>query len=208
MAVMANQYEHIREAGFPVHYLNLGGGLGIDYAQKHDQYPTPADLVESIRALLPENMTLILEPGRSIIGNAGILVCKVIGVKTNEQTNFIVTDGSMAELIRPSLYDAYHKINFIEPIKGETRFFDIVGPVCESADFLGKTRTLATPPEGTGIAVFDAGAYGFAMSSNYNARTRPAEYLVDGDQLYQIRRAECFEDQLQFFYQPKKVEHG
>jgi diaminopimelate decarboxylase len=199
MLVMARHYEQLRGAGFPVHYLNIGGGLGIDYEHYKDSFPTPADLVETIKNILPENTTLVLEPGRSIIGNAGILVCKVIGVKKTDEKNFIVTDGSMAELIRPSLYQAYHKIEYIEPITKTLDVFDIVGPVCESGDFLGKNRKLASPPEGTGIAVFDTGAYGYSMASNYNARNRPAEYMVDGTQLVQIRRAESFEDQLRFF---------
>ena len=100
----------------------------------------------------------------------------------------------MTELIRPSLYQAYHEIRFIEPVDGEERVFDIVGPVCESTDFLGQERRLPTPREGVGLVVYDAGAYGFAMSSNYNARLRPPEYLVDGEELIQIRRAESFED--------------
>ena len=198
-AIMKNEFEMMRSVGFPVQFLNLGGGLGIDYNHHQDQYPTPTDLVESIKNLLPEDSILILEPGRSIVGNAGVLVCKVIGVKTNEQKNFIVTDGSMTELIRPSLYQAYHKIEFIEPVSGKTGVFDIVGPVCESTDFLGNNRILATPPEGAGVVVFDTGAYGYVMSSNYNARTRPPEYLVTGDQLFHIRRAENFDDQLHSF---------
>jgi len=199
MLAMTHQYELITETGFALHYLNLGGGLGIDYNHHQDSYPTPADLVESILELLPENTTLILEPGRSIVGSAGILVCKVIGVKSTGEKNFIVVDGSMTELIRPSLYQAYHKIDSIEPVPGDPDIFDFVGPVCESGDFLGKNREFTAPPEGTGIAVFDTGAYGYAMSSNYNARNRPAEYLVDGTRLVQIRRAESFEDQLRFF---------
>jgi len=115
-------------------------------------------------------------------------------VKHNGDKHFIVTDGSMATLIRPSLYGAYHHIGFIEPVDGEPRVFDVVGPVCESADFLGKARALPTPHEDAGLVVYDAGAYGYAMSSSYNLQLRPAEYLVDGDRVTQIRRAETFDD--------------
>ena len=133
------------------------------------------------------------------MGSAGILVSRVIGVKSNGNKQFIVTDASMAELIRPSLYEAYHRIEFIEPIDGALDTFDVVGPVCESGDFLGRDRELATPGENAGVAIHDAGAYGYAMSSNYNARLRPAEYLVDGDQLTRIRRAERLEDYMRLF---------
>jgi diaminopimelate decarboxylase len=134
-----------------------------------------------------------------------VLVNRVIGEKTNWDTHFIVTDGSMAELIRPSLYDAYHHIGFIEPVEGEEKVYDIVGPICESSDFLGKERTLSKPHEGAGLVVYDTGAYGYAMSSNYNIKTRPAEYLVDGDSLIQIRREESFEDFSRLFTEEKII---
>jgi len=199
MIIMAGIFDDLRLQGFPLQYLNLGGGLGINYQHATDPYPTPADWVTAIQGVLPPNATLILEPGRSLVGNAGVLVCRVIGVKSNGDKNFIVTDGSMAELIRPSLYQAYHEIGFIELVKGDQRKFDIVGPVCESSDFLGKDRWLPNPPEGRGLVVYDTGAYGFAMASNYNARLRPPEYLVDGGRVIQIRRGEDFADQLQYF---------
>jgi diaminopimelate decarboxylase len=113
----------------------------------------------------------------------------------------------MTELIRPSLYRAYHKIEFIEPVIGVPKNFDIVGPVCESTDFLGQNRYLPAPEEGVGIAVFDTGAYGYVMSSNYNARNRPAEYMVDRSELYQIRKPETFEDQVKLLNKVK-VENG
>ena len=199
MRVMVAQFERIRQQGFPLQYLNLGGGLGIDYRKTDANFPTPSDLVAAIQDQIPEDATLILEPGRSLVGNAGALIGRVIGVKRGAAKNFIVTDGSMAELLRPSLYNAYHRIDFIEPVSGESALFDIVGPVCESADFLGKDRLLPLPSEGSGIVIFDAGAYGYAMSSNYNARLRPAEYLVDGEQLILIRRSETFGDQIRLF---------
>lgn len=189
----------IQVEGFSLRYLNIGGGLGIDYERTGEDIPTPYALIDSIRDLLPEEITLIIEPGRSIIGNAAVFVNCVTGVKTNGNKRFIVTDGSMSELIRPSLYDTYQHIQFIEPVDGEVETYDVVGPVCESADFLGKARALPTPHEGAGLIVCDAGAYCHAMSSNYNLKMRPPEYLVDGDTLTCIRRVETLEDYLRLF---------
>ena len=189
----------IQSEGFAPRYLNIGGGLGIDYERTGEAIPTPSDLIDSIRDLLPEDITLIIEPGRSLVGNTAIFVNRVTGVKTNGNKHFIVTDGSMSELIRPSLYDAYQHIQFIEPVDGEVETYDVVGPVCESADFLGKGRPLPTPHEGAGLAVCDAGAYCHAMSSNYNLKMRPPEYLVDGDRLTCIRRVETLDDYLRVF---------
>ncbi|MCI0714023.1 MAG: diaminopimelate decarboxylase [Chloroflexi bacterium] len=189
-AVMAEYFVMMRERGFPVKYINIGGGLGIDYQRTRPGFAQPEDVVKAIQRELLDDAILILEPGRSLVGNAGVLVCNVIGVKLGETKNFIVVDGSMTELIRPSLYQAEHQIAFIEPV---------VGPVCESADFLGKNRLLATPDERIGLVVYDTGAYGYVMSSNYNGRMRPPEYLVDDGQLIQIRRAERFEDYLSLF---------
>ena len=191
--------EKIRDAGFDLRYLNIGGGLGIDYEKTGESIPTPSHLIDSIRDVLTDDIGLIIEPGRSIIGNSAVLVNRVTGVKTNGNKHFIVIDGSMAELIRPSLYDAYQHIDFIEPIDGEVVTYDVVGPVCESADFLGQDRTLPTPHEGAGLVVHDAGAYCYAMSSNYNLKMRPPEYLVDTDRLIQIRRSETFEEHMQLF---------
>ncbi len=191
--LMGDLITAVREQGFELRYLNLGGGLGIDY-ERAGGTPTPRELLDALRGRLPDDLTLIVEPGRSIVGNAGALICRVTGVKRNGDKHFIVTDGSMAALIRPSLYDAYHHIGFIEPVDGEPQVFDIVGPVCESADFLGKARALPTPHEDAGLIVYDAGAYGYAMSSSYNLQLRPAEYLTDGARVTQIRRAETFED--------------
>ncbi len=197
--IMLDFMRSIRAEGFSAQYLNIGGGLGIDYERSGDDIPTPTDLIDSIRGLLTDDITLIIEPGRSIIGNTAVFVNRVTGVKTNGNKHFIVTDGSMAELIRPSLYDTYQHIGFIEPVDGQVETYDIVGPVCESADFLGKDRKLATPEEGTGLIVWDAGAYCHAMSSNYNLKMSPPEYLVDGDTLTCIRRVETLEDYLRLF---------
>ncbi len=197
--LMMEFIEKIRDAGFDLRYLNIGGGLGIDYEKTGESIPTPSHLIDSIRDVLTDDIGLIIEPGRSIIGNSSVLVNRVTGVKTNGNKHFIVIDGSMAELIRPSLYDAYQHIDFIEPIDGEVVNYDVVGPVCESADFLGKDRALPTPHEGAGLVVHDAGAYCYAMSSNYNLKMRPPEYLVNNDRLIQIRRSETFEEHMQLF---------
>lgn len=195
--IMIGFIDNIRSQGFDsLKYLNIGGGLGIDYERTGEVIPRPIDLINTIRPqLVQAGLTIIVEPGRSMIGNTAIMVGKVIGVKTNGSKNFIVTDGSMSELIRPSLYDAYQFISLTEP-GGAVDKFDIVGPVCESADFLGKERMLPTPREGSGIAVMDSGAYCFVMASNYNMKVRPAEILVDGDKWKVIRRAETFEDMM------------
>ena len=197
--LMMEFIETIRDAGFDLRYLNIGGGLGIDYEKTGESIPTPSHLIDSVRDVLTDDIGLIIEPGRSIIGNSSVLVNRVTGVKTNGNKHFIVIDGSMAELIRPSLYDAYQHIDFIEPVDGEVVTYDVVGPVCESADFLGKDRALPTPHEGAGLVVYDAGAYCYAMSSNYNLKMRPPEYLVDNDRLIQIRRSETFEEHMRLF---------
>jgi diaminopimelate decarboxylase len=202
--LMMEFIEAIRGEGFKLKYLNIGGGLGIDYEKTGEEIPTPADLIGSIRDVLTDDIGIIIEPGRSIIGNTAVFVNRVIGVKTNGNKHFIVTDGSMAELIRPSLYDAYQHIDFIEPVDGEVKTYDVVGPVCESADFLGKDRVLTTPHEGAGLIVYDAGAYCYAMSSNYNLKMRPPEYLVDDGRLVCIRRSETFEDYMRLFEESSK----
>jgi diaminopimelate decarboxylase len=197
--ILEQQFKFINHRGIELKYINLGGGLGIDYHHQNEYYPTASDLVRAIKSHIPHDSTLILEPGRSIVGNAGMLVCKVIGVKRNSKRSFIIIDGSMTELIRPSLYQAYHHIEFIEPVISKIHLFDIVGPVCESGDYMGKDRWLPEPPEGTGIAIFDSGAYGYAMSSNYNARMKPAEFMVSSGKLDLVRRAEKIDDFLKLF---------
>lgn len=198
--IMIGFIEKIREEGFSsLKYLNIGGGLGIDYDREGEAIPLPADLIDTIRPqLIAAGLTIILEPGRSIVGNTGIMVSDVIGVKTNGSKNFVVVDGSMAELIRPSLYDTFQYISLTEP-GGALDTFDVVGPVCESADFLGKDRVLPTPSEGAGLAVYDAGAYCMAMASNYNMKVKPVEVLVDGSEWRVVRRAESFDDMMSLY---------
>ncbi len=195
--IMIGFIDQIRGQGFnSLRFLNIGGGLGIDYMREGEKIPSPGDLIDTIRPQLKQaGLTIVVEPGRSLVGNTSIMVSNVIGVKSNGTKRFIVVDGSMAELIRPSLYDAYQFITLTEP-GGAEGIFDIVGPVCESADFLGKERKLPLPVEGSGLAVMDTGAYGFAMASNYNMKVKPAEVFVDGSSWKVIRRAETFEDLL------------
>lgn len=154
------------------------------------------DLIDTVRDLVSSlGLTLVIEPGRSMVANSAVMASTVTGTKTNGSKNFIVVDGSMSELIRPSLYDAYQHIELTAPSNGAVETFDIVGPVCESGDYLGKDRALPTPEQGTGLVVMDAGAYCMAMASTYNLKMRPSEYWVEnGTQVKQIRRAETLDD--------------
>jgi len=201
--LMVDFIKEIRAQGFNIRYFDIGGGLGIPYHRAEGEtMPTPNDLIEAVKKLVAElGVTLILEPGRSLVGNAGAFVNTVTGVKSNGQKNFIVIDGSMAELIRPSLYDAYQHIELDAPMGAgaETKVFDIVGPVCESADFLGKDRELQVPTAGTGLVVHDAGAYCMSMASTYNLRMRPAEYWIDNDEVKKIRHQDTLEEHLAKF---------
>nr|CAB3466377.1 unnamed protein product [Digitaria exilis] len=201
--LMVNFVDEIRAQGFELEYLNIGGGLGIDYHHTDAILPTPMDLINTVRELvLSRDLTLIIEPGRSLIANTCCFVNKVTGVKSNGTKNFIVVDGSMAELIRPSLYGAYQHIELVSPPSpgAEVATFDIVGPVCESADFLGKDRELPTPDEGTGLVVHDAGAYCMSMASTYNLKLRPPEYWVEEDgSIVKIRHEEKLDDYMKFF---------
>lgn len=202
-ASMVQYIDQIRAQGFDIKYLNIGGGLGIDYSHSGAVVPTPMDLINSVRELvLSQNVTLIVEPGRSLVANTCALVNKVIGVKSNGNKNFIVIDGSMAELIRPSLYGAYQHIELVSPPLPDAQIsnFDVVGTVCESADFLGKDRELPTPAKGAGLVIHDAGAYCMSMASCYNLKLRPPEYWVEDDgSVKKIRHGEIFEDHLRSF---------
>ncbi|XP_002990752.2 diaminopimelate decarboxylase 2, chloroplastic [Selaginella moellendorffii] len=201
--LMVQYMDEIKSQGFDLKYLNIGGGLGIDYYHTGAVLPTPRDLVDTVRDLVvSRGLTLIMEPGRSLVANAAALVNRVTGVKTNGNKNFIVIDGSMSELIRPSLYDAYQHIELVAPAgsDAEVKTYDVVGPVCESADFLGKNRELPTPKRGDGIVVHDAGAYCMSMASTYNLKMRPPEYWIEDDgSITKIRHAETFDDHLRYF---------
>lgn len=155
--------------------------------------PTVSDLSDALPKSSP--FTIMVEPGRSLVGNTGILLTQVLGVKKTASRTFVVVDGSMTELVRPALYDAYHLIlPAVKPKKGKTGVVDFVGPVCESGDWLGKDRSVVLPVEGDLFAVMDAGAYCMAMASNYNLRARPAEVLVDKDSATLINSRETYFD--------------
>lgn len=183
----------LTQEGMPIRHLDLGGGLGVQY---EDQVPpTPADYVATLLRHVPRDMPVHIEPGRAIAADAGIFVTRVLYLKPTDQRNFAIVDGAMNDLIRPSLYGAWQEIVPVTPHDADCRQWDLVGPVCETGDFLGKDRTLALEADDL-LAVRAAGAYGFAMASNYNARNRPAEVLVDEDQAFVVRRRETIEDQL------------
>lgn len=184
----------LRSAGINIRYLNIGGGLGITY--KDETPPLPRDLAESVRPLLTEcGCTIVMEPGRAIVGNAGILVTGVLYHKETDKKRFIIVDAGMNDLIRPSLYDAYHDIRpVIEHPDAPRATVDVVGPICESGDFLARDRELPLVKQGELLAVMGAGAYGFSMSSNYNSRPRPAEVLVKGSEFFVVRERETYKD--------------
>lgn len=186
-------WEELVSLGFELPYLDIGGGLGIIYNQ--EEPPLPEEYSQAILEVLGGlPVTLILEPGRVIVGNAGILVTRVLYTKSNKERNFIIVDAGMNDLIRPSLYQAYHKIVPVIDREEEEIVADIVGPICESGDFLAKERKVPRVKRGDLLAVMSAGAYGFVMSSNYNSRPRAAEVLVEGDQFFLVRRRETWED--------------
>ena len=182
--------EQLKEDGITLKHLDLGGGLGVTYTDETP--PHPSDYAAALLNKLKdyEDLEIILEPGRAITANAGILVAKVQYLKSNESRNFAITDTGMNDMIRPALYEAYMNIIEIDRTLGrEKAIYDVVGPVCETSDFLGKQRELAIA-EGDYIAQRSAGAYGASMSSNYNSRPRTAEVLVDGNKAHLIRRRE------------------
>ncbi len=183
----------LKESGIDIKYIDAGGGLGIRYGEETP--PHPKELGDVLLPLIKDTgCTLILEPGRVLVGNAGTLVTKVLYLKTGEVKNFVIVDAGMNDLIRPSLYEAHHEIQPVEKQSGESFKADVVGPICESGDFLAKDRELMKPAPGDLLAVMSAGAYGFTMSSNYNSRPRVAEVMVDGDTYTVIRRRESYED--------------
>jgi diaminopimelate decarboxylase len=185
--------DRLRQAGVRIRYLDLGGGLGIVYNQEAP--PQPHEYATALlRELEDIDCTLIFEPGRVIVGNAGILATKVLYTKRTQAKNFIITDAAMNDLIRPSLYGSYHHIQPVLRSVEETEIVDIVGPICESGDFLARDRGLPMAAPGDYLAVMSAGAYGFTMSSNYNSRPRAPEVLVKGADFFVIRERETWED--------------
>lgn len=185
--------KELKESGIDIKYIDAGGGLGIRYDE--EEPPHPKELGNVLLPLIKDTgCTLILEPGRVLTGNAGMLLTKVLYLKTGEVKNFVIVDAGMNDLIRPSLYEAHHEILPVEKRAGESFTADVVGPICESGDFLAKDRKLMKPETGDLLAVMSAGAYGFTMSSNYNSRPRVAEVMVDGDTYTVIRKRESYED--------------
>jgi diaminopimelate decarboxylase len=181
----------LAEQNIEIHHLDLGGGLGVVY--NDETPPTPGEYIAELTEKLGDRqLKLIFEPGRSIAANAGIFLTQVEFLKSNEEKNFAIIDGAMNDLIRPSLYSAWQEIVAVEPREGETKAWDLVGPVCETGDFLGKDRQLNIIP-GDLLAVKSSGAYGFVMASNYNSRGRPAEIMVDGDSMHLVRERETVE---------------
>ena len=183
----------LKELGFRLNYIDVGGGLGIRY--KDEQPPTPQELFARLKKIIPKETTIICEPGRSIVGNTGILVCKVLYHKKVKNKNFIIVDASMTDLIRPTFYGAYHNIIPVELVNTKSLITaDIVGPVCETSDFLAKNRTIIDVDNGGLLVIETTGAYGFVMSSNYNSRLRAAEVMVDKNKFYLIRQREVLSD--------------
>ncbi|KGA94638.1 diaminopimelate decarboxylase [Leptospirillum ferriphilum] len=183
----------LKENGIEVSWLDVGGGLGIRYG--NEKPPTPREVAHEILSRLEGlNVGIILEPGRSIVGNAGILVTEVQYLKETSVKMFYIADAGMNDLIRPSLYGAFHDLWPVIKKPGNGKKGDLVGPVCETGDFLVQDRELPPVEPGDLLAVMSAGAYGFAMASNYNARPRPAEVLVSGDRFSVIRARETYED--------------
>jgi diaminopimelate decarboxylase len=183
----------LAEQGIAIHHLDLGGGLGVHY--RDEQPPSVAEYIAAIRAVLGERkLTLMFEPGRSIAANAGILLMQVEYLKSTPDHHFALVDAAMNDMIRPALYQAWMDIQRVERSDdGQQALWDVVGPVCETGDFLGKARPLALS-QGDLLAMFGAGAYGFTMSSNYNSRGRAPEIMVDGKAMHLVRARETFAD--------------
>lgn len=179
--------------GIEIKYLDLGGGLGIPYDDEEPPHPTEFGKALT-NALQGHDLKLILEPGRVIAGNAGMLVTQVVYTKETPSKNFVIVDAGMNDLGRPALYDSFHRIEEVEQHGRETLNVDVVGPICESSDFLARDRDLPAVEAGENLAVFSAGAYGFTMSSQYNSRPRAAEIMVDGDAVTVARKRESYED--------------
>ncbi len=183
----------LESAGIHIQHIDAGGGIGICYSDE-----TPPDFADYAKAMREKmagrNIKMVFEPGRALVGNAGVLLTKVEYLKHGETKNFAIVDAAMNDLMRPALYDAYHEIAAVKPnAKTQSQVYEVVGPVCESGDFLGHDRKLAIAQDDY-LAVFSAGAYGMSMSSNYNTRPRAAEVMVDGDKVYEIRQREKVAD--------------
>lgn len=185
-------YQQLADRDIKLKHLDIGGGLGVAYQKEYP--PSVSEYANAIKAKFTNlPIKLILEPGRALVAKAGVLLTQIEYLKHNQHKNFAIVDAGMNDLLRPALYDAWQEILPIHQHEGEKKLYDIVGPVCESSDFLGKDRELSIQA-GDLLAIDTSGAYGFSMSSNYNSRCRPAEVLVNGDNIHLIRRRETFED--------------
>lgn len=190
---LLNFYENLKGMGIEIKYLDLGGGLGINYDE--EEPPHPSEFGKALAdklASLP--LKVILEPGRVIAGNAGVMITEVVYTKSNPSKDFLIIDGGMNDLIRPSLYGSFHRIGEVEQNGRDTKEYDVVGPICESGDFLARDRELPEVEAGERLVVYSAGAYGFTMASNYNSRPRACELIVDGDTVKVIRKRESYDD--------------
>ncbi|WP_394560248.1 diaminopimelate decarboxylase [Aquipseudomonas alcaligenes] len=184
--------DQLAAQGIQIKHLDLGGGLGVQY--RDEQPPLAGDYIAAVRERLKgRELALVFEPGRSIVANAGVLLTRVEYLKHTAHKDFAIIDAAMNDLIRPALYQAWMDVTPVQPRQGEARNYDLVGPICETGDFLAKNRELVLA-EGDLLAVRSAGAYGFVMSSNYNTRGRAAEVLVDGEQAFEVRRRETIEE--------------
>lgn len=208
---LRNLFFILKELDILIETIDLGGGLGVDYHQVIDWPPAEdqeADSVPTVRQYLDAvlrhlrglPLNFIFEPGRSMIANTAVLVTRVVYTKSTSTKKFVIVDAGMNDLIRPSLYQAYHRILPVcNPMRETCEQVDVVGPICETADFLAKARNLPPVSPDELLAVFSAGAYGYSLSSNYNGRLRPAEILVDGGEFRTIRRSETYEDLLKLY---------
>ncbi|HDQ40292.1 MAG TPA: diaminopimelate decarboxylase [Desulfonatronum sp.] len=183
----------LKTIGVKIRFLDLGGGLGITYDQEDPPHPKVFGQT-LVRELQGMDLTLILEPGRVIAGNTGILVTEVVYTKSTKSKEFVIVDAAMNDLIRPALYQSFHRIDEVRPRQRPAKKVDVVGPICESSDFLARDRELPEVRSGELLAVFSAGAYGFTMSSQYNSRPRAAEILVDGTNVVLARKRETYND--------------
>ena len=189
--LVLNLIDLLSDMGISIHHLDLGGGLGIQY--RDESPPLPAEYAKALSAKLEgRDLHILIEPGRAIAGNAGILVTQVEFIKSNDEKHFAIVDAAMNDLMRPALYSAWQDIIPVTIKKGDSQRYDIVGPICETGDFLGKDRDLILEA-GDLLAVRSSGAYGFTMSSNYNTRPRVAEIMVDGDKVHVVRERETIE---------------
>ncbi len=193
LSKMGALYQELKAKGHALRYLDIGGGLGITYTSETP--PTPAEYAKAALAAVGDTgATLVFEPGRVVVGNAGLLVTRVLFRKKTSARHFVVVDAGMNDLMRPALYDAHHGLQPLVQRRGTPVEVDVVGPVCESTDVLARQRPLVLPKQGELYALMSAGAYGMSMASNYNSRPRPAEVLVDGDAWRVIRERERVED--------------